>query len=291
MRNEQKGYLELIIYSLFAGIVGVFVKLVHHLDIYSIIFFRASIASIFILSVAFFIGRIKELYITSPFKTLLVGFFQGLSIFFYFTSILKTSVSNAIFLLYTAPIFSVIFAKIFFKEKIEKETLIGIAITLLGIFFILNPRTFSFNSKETLGNLMGLASGFFYSAMALTAKPLMKKSLGYCIVFWQYFIISIIFAFFIKTDSIKAIIENWWQLLTIGILCTGIAFLLFMEGVRKIKAQKIFIITTLEPLSGTIFALFFLKETLSVMTIIGAVLILYGVYRIATGKIIIPITT
>ena len=284
MEKEQKGYLELILYSLFAGVVGVFVKLVKHLDVYSVIFFRAFIASVFIFLVIFFRKQIKELSITSPFKTLMIGIFQGLSIFLYFKSILTTSISNAVFLLYTAPIFSVILAKLFLKEKIEKETLIVIFITLLGVAFILDPRKFAFSSKETLGNIMGLASGFFYSAMALTAKPLMKKVSRYNIVFWQYLVVSIIFVFFLKIDSGGAIIENWWQLLTIGILCTGIAFILFMGGVGKVKAQKIFIITALEPLAGTVFAIILLKEVPQPMTLVGAILILYGVYKITAKK-------
>ena len=285
MHNEQTGYIELILFSLFAGVVGVFVKLVQTLDVYSIIFFRASIATVFILLVVLFRRKIKELSIVSPFQTLLVGLFQGLSIFLYFYSVLNTSVSNAIFLLYTAPVFSVFLAKFFLKEQIEKETIIGIIITLAGIVFILDPRTFSFNSSQTLGNIMGLASGFFYSAMALTAKPIMKKKTGYYAAFWQYVIISLMFVFFLKVESANVLVENWWKLLTIGILCTGIAFILFMEGVRKVKAQKIFIITALEPLAGTIVALIILKEIPSLMTIIGAILIFYGVYRITNKKI------
>ena len=132
---------------------------------------------------------------------------------------------------------------------------------------------------------MSLASGFFYSAMALTAKPIMNKKSGYYTAFWQYAVISLMFVFFLKIDSSTVLIENWWKLLTIGILCTGIAFILFMEGVRKVKAQKIFIVTALEPLAGTIVALIILKEIPPIMTIIGAVFILYGVYRITIKKI------
>ncbi|HLC69361.1 MAG TPA: EamA family transporter [Candidatus Bilamarchaeaceae archaeon] len=279
MGEERRGYLELILYSVFAGVVGVFVKLVENLDTYSLIFFRAGIAAIFILLVILFQRRIKELGIVHSGKTLLVGIFQGLSIFLYFTSLLQTTVSNAVFLLYTAPIFSVILAKFFLKEKIEKETLIGIFITLLGIIFILDPTTFSFDSNQTIGNLIALGSGFFYSAMALTAKPVLKTKSGYYVAFWQNIIISLMFILFLKVNPVSAISTNWWQLGIIGILSTGIAFILFMEGVRKVKAQKIFIVTALEPLAGTVLALILLAEIPSILTIAGAILILYGVYR------------
>lgn len=284
MKTELKGYFELTIYAILAGAVGVFVKLVNGLDANSIVFFRAIIATVFILIAVISLKKLKELYIFQPKRTLLVGVFQGLSIFLYFSAILSTSVSNAVFLLYSAPVFSVIMAKFFLKEEIEKETIIGIFITLLGIIFLLDPTTFSFESNQTIGNTLALGAGFFYAAMAMTAKPITKTKSGYYLAFWQYLIISAMFLIFIKTESLDRILPNWWQIGIIGILCTGIAFILFMEGIKKVKAQKIFIITALEPLSGTILALIILKESLSIYTIVGALLILYGVYRTTKPK-------
>ncbi|MBI2079983.1 EamA family transporter [Candidatus Micrarchaeota archaeon] len=278
--DENKGYLDLIIYSILAGIVGVFVKLTQGLDANSIVFFRAAFAVVFIFLIILFQRRIKELTIVDPVKTLFVGIFQGLSIFLYFTALLQTSVSNAVFLLYTAPIFSIILTKLFLKEQIEKETLIGMFITLIGILLILDPRTFSSNSNETIGNLLALGAGFFYSAMTITAKPLMQKAPAHYVTFWQYLIITLIFLFFLKIDSISAVYDNLFYLGIIGVICTGIPFILFMEGIRKIKAQKVLVVTALEPLAGTILALFLLKEIPSLFTIIGAALILYGVYRV-----------
>ena len=84
MRNEQKGYLELIFYSLLSGMVGVFFKLVHGMSVYSIVFFRAAIAAVFIFLVILFRKRLKELPLIFPLKTFMVGLFQGLSIFYTF---------------------------------------------------------------------------------------------------------------------------------------------------------------------------------------------------------------
>ena len=69
-----------------------------------------------------------------------------------------------------------------------------------------------------------------------------------------------------------------------GVLCTGIAFVLFMEGLKRVKAQKVLIVATVEPLAGTLAALLVLKEVPSFLTIIGAVLIIYGVYRVTRLK-------
>lgn len=287
MPDEQKGYTQLILYSFFSGIVGVFVRLIPNLDVNTIIFFRALIASVFIFLIISLKQNLKELALIHPFRTLAVGIFQGLSILLYFQSIINTSISNAVFLLYTAPIFSVLLAKIFLKEHIEKRTYLGIFLTLVGIIFILNPQTFSFAAQNIWGNIMALGSGFFYAAMALTAKPILQKKSGYYVAFWQYAIISLMFLLSFNGSKIAAVSAAWWQLLVIGIVCTGIAFILFMEGVKKIKAQKVFIITSLEPLVGSIAAIVFLKEVPSLFTMMGAICIIFGVYT-CTKKVPAP---
>ena len=288
MNDKTSGLIELVIFSILAGSVGIFVKLVNNLDAFTIVFFRAFIATIFILLLVIIKKQLSQLKLVYSGKTILIGILQGLSIFFYFNSLLKTAISNSVFLLYTAPIFAPILARIFLKENMKKETLIGIMITIFGIIFILDPRTFSFNSSYTIGNIMALCSGFFYAAMAVTSKSLLKKVSGYYVVFWQYLTISVLFLFFMGTKSVPVIIGNWWQLLIIGIICTGIAFILFMNGIKKVKANKVFIITSLEPVAGTILAALILKETITFFTLLGAIIIFTGVYIVTKKQPFIP---
>lgn len=278
--DERKGYVQLIFYSILAGSVGIFVRLTENMGSFSIVFFRASIATVFIFLAIISLKKLKEIKLTDPGKTLLVGLFQGLAILLYFSALLRTNVSNAVFLMYTAPIFSVIMSKFLLKEKIEKETLIEIFITMSGILLILDPRTFSLKSSETIGNLMALASGFFYAAMAVISKPVLKKKSGYYVAFWQYLIISFMFIVFLDFGSFSAAFNNWWQLGLIGVVSTGVAFILFMEGVKKVEAQKIFIVTSLEPLTGTVLAIIVLSEVPTFLTVVGGTFILYGVYRV-----------
>lgn len=281
MKPEQKGYLELILFAVTTGTIGVFTKMISDMNEFTILFFRAIIAVVFIFLVVLFTKRLNELPIKQPLRTFLVGFFQGLAIIFYFLSVFRTAVTNTAFLLYSAPIWTIILAKILLKEKIEKKTIIGMIITVLGIILILNPESFSFSSKETLGNVFGLFSGIFYAAMAVTAKPLTQKVSGYYAAFWQYMVIAIIFVFLINSSSVSAVPMNWWKLIIIGVLCTGVAYILFMNGIRKVKAQKVFIITSIEPLTGAIFAFLLLKELPSLITVAGALLILMGIYLVA----------
>ncbi|MFH1786093.1 MAG: EamA family transporter [archaeon] len=279
-RNEPSGYLQLIVFSILAGSVGVFVRMIESMTAYSILFFRAAIGVLFILMIILLKKKTGELKLVYPAKTFLVGLFQGLSILLYFYAVLNTTIANSVFLLYTAPVFSVILANSILKEEIRRETLVGLTLTLFGIVLILDPTNFSINSRDTLGVLAGIGSGIFYSAMAITAKTVSKKASGYYLAFWQYLVISALFSFSLINQSIEVVSMNFPFLLYLGVFTCGIAFILFMEGVRKVKAQKVFIVTALEPLVATFLAFFVIKEVPTALTLGGAFFILLGVYAV-----------
>jgi drug/metabolite transporter (DMT)-like permease len=284
MNDTDKGYLLLVIFSCLSGFVGIIVKLIKGLDVYSIVFLRAVIAASFLIVVMAFRRRLGELRLVSPLNTVLMGVFEGISVILYFLAVTMTSISNAIFLVYTAPIFSAILARLFLKEKIGQDTVLGICVVMGGIALMLDPRTFSFSSRDTLGCIFALLSGFFYAAMAIAAKPLMSKVSGYYNAFWEYIIISLMFVLFFKPGQPAAIAQNWILLFVLGILCSGIAVVIFMEGIKRVPAQKVFIITSLEPVISTVFAAIILKENPTLFALIGGILILAGIYIITLKK-------
>jgi drug/metabolite transporter (DMT)-like permease len=195
-----------------------------------------------------------------------------------------TSVSNALFLLYTAPVFTVLLARTFLKEAITAKTALGIALALVGIFFIVDPTNLSLQSTHTLGNLMALGAGLALAAMTVAAKPLSQKVSGYYIVFWQYLVITVLALPFVRPAMLDAVLVNWWQLGGLGVICTGIAFLWYMRGVRSVPAQHVLIVASLEPLVGSLIAAVFLREAITHLTLLGALFIMAGAYGVARTR-------
>lgn len=281
----KNGYLQLAYYSLFNGFVGVFVKKVQALDTLSVVFFRALIAVAFIGLVCLILRepvRLRRKHLRS---TLMVGLFQGIMTMLIMGALGQTSVANALFLLYTAPIFTILLARIFLKEQIANETWVGIAVAILGVFLIVDPNSLSLHSRDMLGSMMALGAGLALAAMTVAAKPLSRQVSGYYIVFWQYLFVAMLALPFVRVDSANVLMANWWQLAGLGIVCTGIAFLWYMGGVRCVPAQHVLVVASLEPLVGTLIAVAILHESLSSWAILGATLIIVGAYWVSrTGE-------
>ncbi len=287
MSVSKHGYLSLVYYALCNGFVGVFVKLTHELDTLSLVFFRAAIAAVFIGLVCVLLRQGGALRLQDPRTTLLVGLLQGMMMALIMGALRRTSVSNALFLLYTAPVFAVWFARVFLKEPIAATTWPAMGLAVLGVLCIVDPRTLSLDAHHALGNLMALGAGCLLAVMTIVAKPLAQKVSVYYIVFWQYLVIAVLALPFLRMPAPAVVLSNWWQLAGLGVVCTGIAYLWYMRGVRSVPAQNVLIVATLEPLVGTALAAVILREAYSYLTLVGAVFIMIGAYGVTRTR---PVT-
>ena len=63
-------------------------------------------------------------------------------------------------------------------------------------------------------------------------------------------------------------------LLVVGIVHTGIAYVLYFGSMEGLRVQTVAILSYIDPVSALLFSAFLLRERLTVMNVIGAVLII-----------------
>lgn len=71
-------------------------------------------------------------------------------------------------------------------------------------------------------------------------------------------------------------------MLLIGVICTGVAYILFFRLIASLGPAKAISVTYLIPAFGILWGALFLAETISLMMLFGGVVILLGV-ALATG--------
>ena len=280
--NKGVGYL--LLFSLLTGMGGYFVKLVIGVSSEQILFARGVLACIFLFGVAVFSGRIEDLKLKHPLGTLLMGLVEGLSIYFYYRALETTTITNTTLLVYTAPVFSVILAAIFLKEKVERRTILGIFVSFLGVLIVGGPTRFSVNPVHMWGSIYALLGGFFYSAMAISSKSITEKTTPLYAAFWQYLVIVGLSAWFALPMSTNQFSTNVTPLLYLGWAAGGLAFLLYMKGISLVKGQIIQVITMLEIVVASLSGIFLLGEQINLQTLIGGVCILAGIFIVSSKK-------
>ena len=226
---------------------------------------------------------------------ILGGVSIGLSLGCYISSTLMTTMTNAVFLIYTGPLFCVLLARIFRKEKIS--VLSGVFLSLvflgmlptIGIIDIKNGSlTFGLDlstgnpkfPQKSLGDLLGLLSGVFYG-LALFFYGYRKDVDSVVRGVWNFFwascatlAMSIVLRPWHGVASFTA--GNWMWAVVLFLVCGLFALGFLVVAGRNLPAVEYSTISYWECAVVIVCSLLIWKEQLSPMGIIGGLLIVGG---------------
>ena len=175
-----KGYIQIATAAVMFGLIGIFVKLTTQMPLGSIIFYRLLFG---LFAIAIFIAccrRLSELRLGQKKQyILLLGLMQAGTMLSYFFSLKHTSVSIAVLLLYTAPVYVTLLSPFLLKEYINRRSIFALAISIIGVILVIRPGTLFQDVDHTylIGLAAGLVSGLFYGGMTLTSRYLKDFSL------------------------------------------------------------------------------------------------------------------
>lgn len=238
-------------------------------SVYTMMFWRFAIASLFI---APFISLTK-VSLRSLVKTLLlVGSIYCIGACAYFTSGKTIGTGLAMVIFFTYPAIVAFLNFVLYGSRLDRIYYIAIGMILLGMVFLADIRHLSF---DVYGIGLSLFSGLCYAAYILISKntplsPLLSTfavSIG-CML--TALILALIDeSFFIPQDLIV-----WVDILGIGIICSAVPILLFLESMKYISAEQTSIFSVLEPVFTLIFGIILLGERINMQQSIGIALLL-----------------
>lgn len=270
-----EGYGEIITASLLWGFAGILAKMITGMTAQSIIFYRVAFASIIFFIALLISGKLniiklgdKKVYL------MLFAVLQVSTMLTYFISILNASVSVAVLLLYTAPVYVTLFSPWLLKEKPTKKGIIALVLSIAGILLIVDPGKLEFHAYS-VGIIAGIAAGIAYAFQIMTSKYLSSTYSGYTQAFWG-FIIAMLILFPVSSVPLNAVYSNMNYLILLAIFPTIMAVSLYFNGLKKVKAQSASILGLIEPVSAIILAVLILDEQISALQIFGGALILAG---------------
>ncbi len=272
-----KGIVSLTGYAVLIGSVGFFARMVEGLDLMNIVFFRALLAAGFVFCITAFGGSAKLLWPNNWLGLGLVALSQGCMMICFIGATLHTTIANAVFITYTAPVFAILFSWLFLGETISRTTIISFLLTAAGVLLIVDVNSFSLGAETLYGDVLAFGAGISYAAVTVSSKYASRTDQGQTIVFWQMGLVALCLLPFIDLPSPAVVLNTAPALLGLGIVATGCSWLLFMHGIRYVAGQQALIITSLETVIPAGFAWFIFGESLSSTALAGCAMILIGV--------------
>lgn len=265
MKEHKKGLLSIFIAAVLWSTGGLFIKLIS-LDAFQLSFFRSLFSAITLLVI------FRKDVIKFNKGTIVNGLFYSAILILFVLAAKTTTVANAIFLQYTAPIYVLIFEPIFLKTRFEKINLVTIVICFIGmsLFFMgkLSP-------GDMEGNIIALLSGVAFAVFLLGMRK-NDHQFQFATIFYGNIFISLICLFSLNNLGV-IIINDLYMVAYLGIFQIGIAYVIFSYGLKKVQAIEASLISMIEPVLNPIWTYFGYGEEPSIFAIIGGIIILLAV--------------
>jgi drug/metabolite transporter (DMT)-like permease len=204
----------------------------------------------------------------------------------YFYALGHTTISNAVFTHYTAPIMVAILAPFLIAERLQRVTIISLPIAVIGmVLIVFSSGGLDINSAHLPGILAGTASGVAYAIIIIYTRSLSKLSLN------QKAVIMLLWMTTLATAP-SAILTDYTLdlgtvvlLLITGIFHSTIAPLMYFSALRSVLAQHAAILGYIEPLAAIPLAFLFLSESPSLFALFGGLLILVSGYLVVHSRL------
>lgn len=232
------------------------------IPIFYFVFVRILLAGIvlFLFNTAY--GRIKRIQKQDLPKFLLLAFFEPFIYFICETYGLKLTGSPTLsaMVVATIPIFSIGAGIFFFKEKINFINVIGILFSLIGIVMVAMAKG-ELGENFIWGVVLLLAAVISEVGHASITKSLSGNYSSQIIVMYQFLIGAVyLFPLFLWKGldgfDIKTYFtpEVWYPITCLAVLCSSLAFSLWVSTIKNLGVAKSSIFSALIPVAAAIIA-------------------------------------
>ncbi len=268
----RRGYLFVFLAASMWGTLGIFAKYLDGFGLtpFTMIFYRVLFAVVLLLPYLKLRGIGLHLERSRLKFYALYGFFS-IFVFYtlYFYTVTISSVSFAVLLLYTAPIYSIVLGRLLFGEPLRREKLIALVMVMTGVLLV-NWGDMSYSTRAIV---FGLLTGFTYALYGILAKFAVRKeepekALFYTLLFGLLFLTP--FSDFIVP------VEALPFLFALAFFPTFLGYILYNHALREIEVSRASIVATVEPVVAIVLAFLIFGEVLGPGQLLGAAFIIGG---------------
>jgi drug/metabolite transporter (DMT)-like permease len=184
------------------------------------------------------------------------------------------------------PLFVSLFAFIIIKEKLTRYQLYSLALGFAGlVVIVLGEQDLRLGSFENLplGITFAVLAGITFALYTVLTKRAVSMYgnriansasflIGGAVLTGLNLIIG-------KSMLFEPIARNIILILYLGIIVTGVAYLLYFEGMKELSAARASVYFFLKPALASILAYIFLAEHLSLIQTLGIILVMLALSR------------
>lgn len=235
-KSIRRGSWEMVAAMLISGTIGWFV-LVSGVPVVEVVFWRCVIGALTLLVVCGLLGylRLDLLNYTKLGLAMLSGVAIVGNWLLLFESYARSSISISTAVYNVQPFMLVMLAAVFLGEKITVQKLAWLSVAFVGMLAIVTAHGSQQNTGDDylMGVALALGAAFLYAIAALIIKRL-KEVPPHLMALIQVTTGALLLAPLMQWHSLSASMGAWAALLTLGVVHTGLMYVLLYGAIQKL---------------------------------------------------------
>jgi drug/metabolite transporter (DMT)-like permease len=206
-------------------------------------------------------------------------FFAG-DLFFWHLSILNTSIANSTFLATTAPIWVVLVAWVWLRERISPWTLLGLALCVAGGGALVGE-SIQIDRARLVGDIYGAVTGIFFGLYFHAVRIGRTTHAAGRLTFLSTAVTALCLfavAFVLEPRLMPQTVQGWLALAALGMVTHAAGQGLLSVALGTLPTVFSSLVIFMEAVVAALFAWVALGESLSVMQMTGGLAIMLGIW-------------
>ncbi|MDQ2746783.1 MAG: DMT family transporter [Acidobacteriota bacterium] len=207
-------------------------------------------------------------------------FFKGLSL---------TTATNASLLAVMIPVFAILVSVIIGNDKLTRLKVAGTILAGGGVVYLIDPANASFSSATTQGDVLVILNSMSYATYIAVSKQLITHYGALKSIAWVFLFASIINVplglYSLSTIEIGQVnLGGWLALSGVVLFSTILAYYWNAWALARVSPSVVAVYIYLQPLIGTLLAIFILGEAWKPRIFTAMALIFIGVFLVTRKR-------
>ena len=283
LNESNKGYLLVFFTGVLWGTIGLFVsemaKAGSSPELTS--FLRMALGLVIMLVIICFQHGLKSLMLDA--KTfavcIIIGVLcNGIYNIFNSLSVINNGVAVASVLMYTAPVFTALAARLLFKERITRRKIFALILNIIGCVLVVTGGNFVDFNLNLRGILYGIGAGFCFGMSAIAGKAAASHAKPVVIAAWSYFFAALFILIFAKPDFSILNFKILWIGFLFAVIPTAMDYILYYPGLARVKsAARVPVVASIEPVTAALIGLLIYHESLGIANFAGIAIVIISI--------------
>ena len=247
---------------------------------------RVGIASVFLLPIVVVQGQLRTLMAIWRDAFFIGAFSSALPFCAYAWALQHITTTTAAIVNAATPLFGAVVAWLWLKDALSASRILGLAIGFMGVCALVLTKSWGSDqlASDLLGTVVCLLAPLCYGISANYSKKRMSNVPALLSAAGSQAAATIMLApiavFFVPDHAIEP--RTWAAMATLGVLCSGVAYILFYRIIAQAGPAKALTVTFAVPVFALLYGLVFLGEMVSLPMLASAGVIIVGIV-LATG--------